>query len=114
MTSSVHGGRMRRVPRPSRSRRRVETILDAAVRAVVERGVDAVGTRPIAQEAGVPVASLYQYFADKDEILLALVERDIEEFDHRLAERLPLPRSTSSSRRPWRASSRSTSSVRRS
>lgn len=89
MTSSVHGGRMRRVPQQSRSRRRVETILDAAARAVVERGVDAVGTRLIAQEAGVPVASLYQYFADKDEILLALVERDIEELDRRLAERLP-------------------------
>jgi AcrR family transcriptional regulator len=89
MTSSVHSGRMRRVPQQSRSRRRVESILDAAARAVVERGVDAVGTRLIAQEAGVPVASLYQYFADKDEILLALVERDVEEMDRRLAERLP-------------------------
>lgn len=89
MMSSVHGGRLRRVPQQSRSRRRVETILDAAARAVVERGVDAVGTRVIAQEAGVPVASLYQYFADKDEILLALVERDIEEMDRRLAGRLP-------------------------
>jgi len=29
----------------------------------------------------VPVASLYQYFADKDDILLALVERDVEEMD---------------------------------
>ena len=89
MTSGVHGGRMRRVPQQSRSRRRVEAILDATARAVVQRGVDAVGTRLIAVEAGVPVASLYQYFADKDEILLALVERDIAEMDRRLAERLP-------------------------
>jgi AcrR family transcriptional regulator len=84
-------GHMRRVPQQSRSRRRVEAILDAAARVVVEQGVDHVGTRLIAQAADVPVASLYQYFADVDEILLALVERDIAEMDHRLAEQLAVP-----------------------
>jgi AcrR family transcriptional regulator len=73
--------RMRRVPQQERSRRRVEAILDAAARIVVAEGVDAVGTRSIADLAGVPVASLYQYFADKDDILLALVERDMAEMD---------------------------------
>ena len=77
--------RMRRVPQQERSRRRVEAILDAAARIVVAEGVDAVGTRSIADLAGVPVASLYQYFADKDDILLALVERDIAEMDERVA-----------------------------
>ena len=80
--------RMRRVPQQERSRRRVEAILDAAARIVVADGVDAVGTRSIADLAGVPVASLYQYFADKDDILLALVERDIAEMDRRVAEDL--------------------------
>jgi AcrR family transcriptional regulator len=77
--------RMRRVPQQERSRRRVEAILDAAARIVVAEGVDAVGTRSIADLAGVPVASLYQYFADKDDILLALVERDMAEMDERVA-----------------------------
>jgi AcrR family transcriptional regulator len=76
--------RMRRVPQQERSRRRVEAILDAAARIVVAEGVDAVGTRSIADLAGVPVASLYQYFADKDDILLALVERDMAEMDERV------------------------------
>jgi AcrR family transcriptional regulator len=80
--------RMRRVPQQERSRKRVEAILDAAARIVVAEGVDAVGTRSIADLAGVPVASLYQYFADKDDILLALVERDIAEMDQRVAERV--------------------------
>ena len=80
--------RMRRVPQQERSRRRVEAILDAAARIVVAEGVDAVGTRSIADLAGVPVASLYQYFADKDDILLALVERDIAEMDQRVGERV--------------------------
>jgi AcrR family transcriptional regulator len=43
-------------------------------------------TRTIAARAGTPVASLYQYFADKDEILLALVQRDTAEMDERVAE----------------------------
>jgi AcrR family transcriptional regulator len=80
--------RMRRVPQQERSRKRVEAILDAAARIVVAEGVDAVGTRSIADLAGVPVASLYQYFADKDDILLALVERDIAEMDQRVAMRV--------------------------
>ncbi len=77
--------RTRRVPQQSRSRDRVARLLDTASRLVVTQGVDALGTRAIAQAAGVPVASLYQYFADKDEILLALVERDIEAMDARVA-----------------------------
>jgi AcrR family transcriptional regulator len=76
--------RLRRVPQQSRSRDRVEKILDAAAAEVVAQGVESVGTRTIAESAGVPVASLYQYFADKDDILLALVERDIEAMDARV------------------------------
>ena len=71
----------RRVPRQERSRRRVEDVLDAASRIVVERGVEALTTREIADAAGVPVASLYQYFSDKEDVLLALAQRDMEEMD---------------------------------
>ncbi len=76
--------RLRRVPQQSRSRDRVEKILDSAAAQVVRHGVEAVGTRSIADAADVPVASLYQYFADRDDILLALVERDIEAMDARV------------------------------
>jgi AcrR family transcriptional regulator len=69
-----------------RSRERVQRILDAAADLIVEHGVAAVGTRTIADRADVPVASLYQYFADKTEILLALVERDTAEMDTAVAE----------------------------
>jgi AcrR family transcriptional regulator len=71
----------RRVPRQERSRRRVEGLLDAAARLVVDQGVESLSTRDIAQAAGAPVASLYQYFADKDAVLLALAQRDMEEMD---------------------------------
>ena len=75
----------RRVPQQARSIERVERILDAAAQVVVAQGVDALTTRSVAQTAGVPVASLYQYFGDKDEILLALVQRDIAEMDAQVA-----------------------------
>jgi AcrR family transcriptional regulator len=78
----------RRVPTQERSRRRVEGILDAAARLVVEHGVEALTTRGIADAAGVPVASLYQYFADKEGVLLALAGRDMEEMDAQVAEDL--------------------------
>lgn len=74
----------RRSPVQARSRERVERILDVAARIVVERGVDAMTTRSVADEAGVPVASLYQYFSDRDAVLLALVERDIAEMDEQV------------------------------
>jgi AcrR family transcriptional regulator len=77
--------RKRRVPQQSRSRDRVVRILDAAAGLVCEEGVEALSTRGIAERAEIPVASLYQYFADKDEILLALVERDIEAMDAQVA-----------------------------
>lgn len=84
LTTSV-SARKRRVPQQSRSRDRVVRILDAAASLVCEDGVEALSTRSIAERAEIPVASLYQYFADKDEILLALVERDIDEMDAQVA-----------------------------
>jgi AcrR family transcriptional regulator len=69
-----------------RSRERVERILDAAAGLVADHGVAELTTRAIAARADVPVASIYQYYADKDEIVLALVERDVDEMDSRVAE----------------------------
>jgi AcrR family transcriptional regulator len=76
---------LRRVPRQERSRRLVEGILDAAQRLVVERGVEALTTRDIAEAADAPVASLYQYFSDKEDVLLALGVRDMAEMDNQVA-----------------------------
>jgi AcrR family transcriptional regulator len=78
----------RRVPQQVRSRDRVERMLEVAGRIVVDGGVEAISTRAVASAAGVPVASLYQYFADKEGILLALVERDVAEMDAQVAEDL--------------------------
>ena len=75
----------RRVPAQARSRRRVEQILDQAAQLVVSQGVEALSTRDIAAAAKVPVASLYQYFSDKEDVLLALAARDMAEMDDQVA-----------------------------
>jgi AcrR family transcriptional regulator len=74
------------MPTQRRSRERVERILDVTADLIVEHGVAELSTRAVAARAGVPVATLYQYFADKEEIVLALVERDIAEMDERVAQ----------------------------
>lgn len=84
-TDTRPGEGQRRSPSQRRSRQRVAKILDATAELIVEEGVDAVGTRKIADAAGVPVASIYQYFADKDEIVLDLVKRDTAEMDTHVA-----------------------------
>ncbi|MFL6107038.1 MAG: TetR/AcrR family transcriptional regulator [Marmoricola sp.] len=84
VTTPAAGSSRRRVPTQVRSRERVEKILDVASQIVVSGGVDALTTRSIAEAAQIPVASVYQYFADRDAILLALVERDTEEMDEQV------------------------------
>jgi AcrR family transcriptional regulator len=85
----------RRVPVQRRSRERVERILDAAAELVIDDGVARLTTLAVAARSGVPAASIYQYFADRDEIVLALVERDVAEMDARVAQALAALRTPS-------------------
>jgi AcrR family transcriptional regulator len=85
MVPAVGSSTTRRTPVQRRSRERVERALVAAERIVVRDGVDALSTRAIAAAADVPVATLYQYFEDRDAIIHALIERQVEAMDERLA-----------------------------
>lgn len=73
------------MPTQARSRERVERILDATAQLVLVDGIDGLTTRSIADAADLPVASLYQYFSDKEAVLLALCERDMAEMDEQVA-----------------------------
>jgi AcrR family transcriptional regulator len=68
----------RRVPQQARSRERYNSILDSAARLFAEVGYEAATTNAIAQEASVPIGSLYQYFSGKEDILHALADRYLE------------------------------------
>lgn len=68
----------RRQPVQSRSQETVDVILEAAAQIFSEHGYAAGTTNRIAQRAGVSVGSLYQYFPNKDAVLVALVDHHVE------------------------------------
>ena len=67
----------RKSPSQERSRQTVERILDAAARIFHEQGYTGATTNHIADEAGLSIGSLYQYFPNKDALLAALTKRHI-------------------------------------
>ena len=74
-------GRLRREPRQARSRARLAQILAAADAILSEEGVEALTVRRIADRAGVPVGTLYQFFPDKGSVVDAVARAYIAEFD---------------------------------
>ena len=79
------GARVRREPRQARSRARVAQILAAADSILSVEGFEALTVRRIAQDAGVPVGSIYQFFPDKAAVVDALAHGYIGEFDAAIA-----------------------------
>lgn len=69
--------RPRREPRQARSREMVEHILEGAIRVLIRDGYHEASTNRIAREAGVSPGSVYQYFANKEEIVDAISVRMI-------------------------------------
>ena len=70
--------RRRRQPVQARSKETVERILEAAAHVFGERGYAAT-TNQIAHAAGLSIGSLYQYFPDKDALLVALQRRHLDD-----------------------------------
>ena len=68
----------RKTPLQARSKATVEAILGAASQVLKRKGYAAATTDRIAERAGVSVGSLYQYFPNKDALLVALAEQHID------------------------------------
>ncbi|MDQ3756553.1 MAG: TetR/AcrR family transcriptional regulator [Actinomycetota bacterium] len=78
----------RKQPKQQRSAATRTRILDAAARVFAEHGYAAGTTNRIAAEAALSVGSLYQYFPNKDSILVELVRRHVAEGAERVADAL--------------------------
>ena len=70
--------------RQARGERRRRAILEAALRVISERGVEAVTHRAVADAAGVPLSATTYYFESLDELLASALELFVEEEVSRL------------------------------
>ena len=65
-----------------RSRATVDALVEATARILVREGFDKASTNHIAEQAGVSVGSLYQYFPGKEALIAAVIERHSQEIMH--------------------------------
>jgi AcrR family transcriptional regulator len=76
--SMNRANRPRRHAKQDRSRATVETILEAAARVLAEQGYAAATTNRVAEVAGVSIGTLYEYFANREEVFEALIRQEID------------------------------------
>lgn len=67
----------RKRPGQARSQATVEAIFEATARILQQQGGAALNTNLVAEKAGVSVGTLYQYFPNKDAILLEMARREL-------------------------------------
>jgi AcrR family transcriptional regulator len=68
----------RRIPRQARATETAAAILEGAAQILEANGLAGFTTNAVAERAGVSIGTLYQYFADKNAILLALAKQQVE------------------------------------
>ena len=93
-TTGLAGLGPRRRPSQERSRQRFSQILQAARAQLVDVGFESFTCEQVAARAGVPIGSLYQFFANKYAIVCELDRLDTEGMQEELAgfaERIPHP-----------------------
>ncbi|SFD66640.1 TetR/AcrR family transcriptional regulator [Streptomyces aidingensis] len=84
----MHTFSLRKVPVQQRSAERLDRILDTCARLLDETGYEALSTRGVAAAAGVPIGSVYRFFADKRQMVEALAHRNLQAYTARVRERL--------------------------
>jgi AcrR family transcriptional regulator len=80
--------RPRKQPTQDRAAKTRQRILDAAAQVFAEHGYVAGTTNRIAEQAGLSIGSLYQYFPNKDAVLRALMDAHVDAGARLLIERL--------------------------
>ena len=69
----------RKKPLQQRSKQRIRRIIDTTKKLLHERTIDQVTTNLIAKESNVNVATLYQYFPNKQAIVYAIYEEWLDQ-----------------------------------
>jgi AcrR family transcriptional regulator len=73
----------RRKPTQARAHATMDTIFEATARIIERDGIVALNTNRIAERAGISIGTLYEYFPNKEAILIAMARQRLAE-DERL------------------------------
>src|SRR5262245_9048281 len=65
----------RKLPRQARSRASFDAILDGCARVLERGGYESLTTNGVAEAAGVGIGTLYDFFPNREAIVLALAEQ---------------------------------------
>ena len=60
-----------------------QRILDAATEVATERGYEGTTISLVSKKSGLPPTSIYWHFADKDDLIAAVIERSFQSVDGR-------------------------------
>jgi AcrR family transcriptional regulator len=69
---------LRKRPRQARARATFDAIVEATAQVLVSEGYTGLSTNRVAERAGVSIGTLYQYFGNKDGLIDALIDRELE------------------------------------
>ena len=69
---------MRRIPSQRRSRQAVETIFEATAKLIESQGLESLTTARIAELAGYGVGTIYEYFSNKNAILITMARQELD------------------------------------
>lgn len=78
----------RKKPVQRRSKAMVEVLVEATTRVLLKDGYEACTTNRVADVAGVSVGSVYQYFPNKESLVVAVMERHQAQLQVAMVERL--------------------------
>ncbi|MCC6333857.1 MAG: TetR family transcriptional regulator [Myxococcales bacterium] len=78
----------RKRPSQGRSKATVEAIVQATARVLLKDGYEACTTNRVAETAGVSIGSVYQYFPNKESLVVAVMEGHLGQMQEALARRL--------------------------
>lgn len=74
----------RKKPRQARSEETIEVVFEATARILQTQGLNEFNTNAVAKLAGISIGTLYQYFPNKNAILIAMARRELDKVSQKI------------------------------
>ena len=89
MSKQVYDFAIKKMPKQGRSQATFNAVVEACARLLAQSGYQNLTTNHVAQAAGVGIASLYEYFPNKDAIVAQVAERLVQRVMAELSQAVP-------------------------